>query len=175
PREIAREGGGVDGLVDQVLCTCLYDNRVPVSYYHGFTQASRMDRQEMRLVFERGDITMYEWVPTRCRIDAILRDSEVAALREFLPGCEVVTVETYSGDARRGTARGKAFEVDRRVRVSYDPRTPKTEVYGAALRGLLADMAAAVRDPHHERLVTEADALCALEVAASADALAREG
>jgi hypothetical protein len=57
--------------------------------------------------------------------------------------------------------------------VSYDPGTPKGEVYGAALRGLLADMAAAVRDPTHKRLVTEADALRALEVAASADAIAR--
>jgi hypothetical protein len=59
------------------------------------------------------------------------------------------------------------------VRISYDPRTPKTEVYGAALRGLLADMAAAVRDPNHERLVTEADALRALETAARADGLAQ--
>ncbi|MHC5059072.1 MAG: Gfo/Idh/MocA family protein [Planctomycetota bacterium] len=174
-RAAARTQTGEGGPVDQVLCTCLYDGRVPVSFYHGFTQASRMDRQEMRLVFERGDITMYEWVPTRCRVDAILRDSEVAKLREFLPGCEVETVETYSGDARRGTARGRAFEVDRRVLISFAPSTPKTEVYGAALRGLLADMAAAVRDPSHRRLVTEADALCALKVAASADALAREG
>ncbi len=173
--EVARQGVGPDkvGPVDQVLCTCLYNERVPVTFYHGFTQASRMDRQEMRLVFERGDITLHEWVPMRCRVDAILSDAEVAALRELLPGCEVETMETYSGDARRGTARGKAFEVDRRVRISYDPGTPKTEVYGAALRGLLMDMAAAIRDPHHKRLVTETDALRALDMAARADALAR--
>jgi len=172
--EIEREGGAADGPgpVDQVLCTCLYGAQVPVTFYHGFTQATRMDRQELRLVFERGDVRLHEWVPTRCVVDAILRDSEVAKLREILPGCEVETVERYSGDARRCAARGREFDVDRRVRVSYDPGISKKDVYGTALRGLLSDMVAAVRDPAHERLVTEADALIALETAARAGEMA---
>jgi len=165
-------GGDDTGPVDQVICTCLYAKQVPVTFYHGFTQATRMDRQELRLVFEHGDVTLHEWVPTRCRVDAILCDPDVARLRDILPGCEVETVERYSGDGRRCTIRGCEFEVDRRVRVSYDPGMSKGQVYGTVLRGLLADMAAAVRDASHERLVTEADALRALETAARAGEMA---
>jgi len=165
-------GGDYSGPVDQVICTCLYGEQIPVTFYHGFTQATRMDRQELRLVFEHGDVTLHEWVPTRCVVDAILCDPHVARLREILPGCEVETVERYSGDARRCAARGREFEVDRRVRVSYGPGISKRDVYGTVLRGLLADMAATVRDPAHERLVSDADALIALETAARAGEMA---
>ena len=50
---------------DQVQCTVRYGDGVLVNFYHGFTQPGRMDRQELRLVFERGDVTLYDWVPTR--------------------------------------------------------------------------------------------------------------
>ena len=74
-----------------------------------------------------------------------------------------------------GTARHKSFEVDRRVRVTHDPGEPKEAVYGGALRGLMADQVRAIRDPRHERRATDSDALRALETAAEADRLAREG
>ena len=36
---------------------------VLVNFYHGFHQAGRMDRQELRLVFERGDVTLLRLDP----------------------------------------------------------------------------------------------------------------
>ena len=53
-----------------------YGPTVLVNFYHGFHQTGRMDRQEMRLVFERGDVTLYEWVPTRVRIHAIADEAQ---------------------------------------------------------------------------------------------------
>src|SRR5436190_15964207 len=43
---------------DQVHCTVRYGTDVLVNFYHGFTQPSRMDRQELRLVWERGDLRL---------------------------------------------------------------------------------------------------------------------
>ena len=34
----------------------------PVTFYHGFDQPKILDRQEMRLQFEKGDISLFEWV-----------------------------------------------------------------------------------------------------------------
>jgi predicted dehydrogenase len=66
---VMRPGSGIE---EQVYCTALYGN-VPVTFYHGFTQAGRMDRQELRLLFERGDVTLREWIPTQ----AVVRDTRL--------------------------------------------------------------------------------------------------
>ena len=43
---------------DQVQCTVRYGDEVHINFYHGFQQTGRMDRQELRLVFERGDLLL---------------------------------------------------------------------------------------------------------------------
>ena len=58
---------------------------VVVNFYHGFTQAGRMDRQELRLVFERGDVLLEEWIPTRFRIHAIADEAQTRELCEIFP------------------------------------------------------------------------------------------
>ena len=67
--EAAQVGvGPVPTIEEHVHCTLRYGETALVNFYHGFHQAGRMDRQELRLVFERGDVTLHEWVPTRGRI-----------------------------------------------------------------------------------------------------------
>jgi predicted dehydrogenase len=44
---------------DQVHATVRYGNGALVNFYHGFHQPGRLDRQELRLVFERGDVTLH--------------------------------------------------------------------------------------------------------------------
>ena len=56
--------GSSPPIEEQVQCTVRYGPTVLVNFYHGFHQTGRMDRQELRLVFERGDVTLYDWVPT---------------------------------------------------------------------------------------------------------------
>ena len=57
---------------EHVHCTVRYGDTALVNFYHGFHQTGRMDRQELRLVFERGDLTLYDWVPTRARVHAVV-------------------------------------------------------------------------------------------------------
>ena len=61
---------------EHVHCTVRDGPTILVNFYHGFHQTGRMDRQELRLVFERGDVTLYDWVPTRVRIHAVADEAE---------------------------------------------------------------------------------------------------
>src|SRR5262245_42188346 len=67
-----RPGSAIE---DQVQCTIRYGD-VLVNFYHGFTQPGRMDRQELRLVFERGDVTLAEWIPVRVNIHALVDEAQ---------------------------------------------------------------------------------------------------
>ena len=53
-----------------------YGDDALVNFYHGFHQTGRMDRQELRLVFERGDLTLFDWVPTRARVHAVVDERQ---------------------------------------------------------------------------------------------------
>jgi predicted dehydrogenase len=68
-------------IIDRVQATVLY-NTGPVNFYHGFDQQKILDRQEMRLLFERGDITLYEWVPVKMKLHGLLG-----------PGADPITLE----------------------------------------------------------------------------------
>jgi len=163
-------------LTEQVGCTALYgqgDGRAVVNMYHGFTQAGRMDRQQTRLVFERGSVTLPGWVPEGMTVDALVDDATLEKLVALMPGARIETIEAYEGDRRRVTSRHKTYVVDRRVAVRYDAGMSKIELYGHVLRSLLADQVAAMDDPAHERRVTEDNGLASLAMALEADGLAR--
>ncbi len=78
-----------------------------VNFYHGFHQAGRMDRQELRLVFERGDVTLFDWVPTRVKIHAIADEADTRAICEIFPGARLDVAMSYGaqGSSLRGTAQ----------------------------------------------------------------------
>jgi len=169
-QQIERPGAG---LVDQVNCTALYGELpVPVNFYHGFTQPGRMDRQELRLVFERGSITLFDWVPTRARIDALLDAETLKRLRALAPGPEPEALELYAGEDRRCAGRHREIEVDGRYSIVLETGTDKLRLYGHVLRGLMADQLAAVDNPGHARRVSENNGISSLEMAARARQLA---
>lgn len=158
-------------IVEHVNATCVYADGVLVNFYHGFHQAERMDRQEMRLVFERGSIALDEWVPIRLRMDAILDERSIDALRQLMPGARVITEEKYAGGARQVTSRHKSYFVDRRVSVNYDLGLDKLDLYGHVLRELLAEQLASIDHPRRKRRITAENGVTSLELAVEADRL----
>jgi len=85
-------------LEDQVQCTVRYRDGIHVNHYHGFTQSNHMDRQELRILFERGDLTLYEWVPTRAGVRCVVDDAGLDQLADLFPGAEVTVVAEFDGD-----------------------------------------------------------------------------
>lgn len=158
---------------DQVQCTVRYRDSVLVHFYHGFTQPGRLDRQELRLVFERGDVLLEEWVPVRVRIHALVDEADTRTLCELFPGARLDITAWYAGKDRQCWGRHKALDVYQMVELHYGQADLKMHRYGELLRALLADQLAWIEDRGHVRKVTEQNGRDALATALEADRSAR--
>ena len=88
--------GSSPPIEEHVHCTVRYGPTILVNFYHGFHQTGRMDRQELRLVFEWGDVTLFDWVPTRVRIHAIVDEAQTRRLCDLFPGSRLDVSASYS-------------------------------------------------------------------------------
>jgi len=172
----SRRPGAEAELIDQVQAAVRYRAHegagVLVNFYHGFTQAQRMDRQEMRLLFERGEVRLHEWVPTRIEIDCLADGTTVEALMHILPEAVVRRLEGYDGPARRVCSRHKHYEIDGRYHIESGVGMDKDQLYGHVLRALLDDQIKAIHDPAHPRRVDHTHGYTSLAIADRADRLA---
>lgn len=189
-----REPIPTDGAVEEeVMCTCRYSRPRAGSpaaagagvctrhtgllfhFEHGFHQASRMDRQELRLVFERGELRLFDWVPTHGLVRAMLDDAATEALAGVLPNATVHRVESYEGQARMARGRFKPFLASGLVEIRFTTRLDKLGIYAQVVRDLAADQVAWIRDPSHPRRLTEAESVASVSMACTADRMAMEG
>jgi predicted dehydrogenase len=160
------------GIAEHVHATVRYGSAL-VNFYHGFHQAGRMDRQELRLVFERGDVTLFDWVPTRARIRALVDERQTRELCDLFPGARLDVVASYAAADRACRGRGKAIDAYQLIDLSFGDGRAKSPLYSQLLRSMMADQVAWVRDRAHKRVVTEANSRDSLATACEADALAR--
>jgi hypothetical protein len=134
-----------------------------------------MDRQELRLVFERGDVTLYDWVPTRARIHALVDERQTRDLCDLFPGARLDVVAPFGDRDRRCRGRGKEIDAYQIVDLAFGEGQGKSPLYSRLLRSMMADQASWIRDRSHRRVVTEANGRDSLEMACQADALAHRG
>jgi predicted dehydrogenase len=160
---------------EQVQCTVCYApaTGVLVNFYHGFHQTGRMDRQELRLVFERGDLTLYDWIPSRYRIHAIADEAATRALCDLFPGARLDVSATYSPKDRACRGRDRDYDVYQMVELTGGYERSKMHRYGDLLRALLADQIAWLRDRSHPRRITEENGRASLAMAVQAASLAQ--
>lgn len=156
---------------EQVMCTCRYDG-VLFHFEHGFHQPSRMDRQEMRLVFERGEMRLFDWVPTHGSLRGLIDETTQRRLAEILPQASARPEARYEAGDRRNRGRFKPFEATRLVEMTFTTGLDKLDLYGRVVRDLAADQIAWIRDPTHVRRLTEADSVAAVAMACAADQMA---
>jgi predicted dehydrogenase len=164
-----RPGSGVE---EQVQCTVRYGNGALVNFHHSFTQPSRLDRQEFRLLFEHGDITLEEWVPVRARIRAAVNEEQTRGLLELFPGARLDVLKTSGGDNRAARARFKNLDISQEIELAYGLGDEKMRRYCELLRDLFTDQLQWVHDRTHVRTVTERNGRDSLAMAAAATDLA---
>ncbi len=177
---------GGEPFEEQVVCTCRYPvnhalalpgeprhahSGILFHFEHGFHQSAPLDRQEMRLVFERGEVRLFDWVPTHGTLRALLDDEAAAALAAMLPGSTVRTAAGLAGGPRRVRGRFHEWEATAIVEIDF-AAGDKMTVYAEAVRDLAADQIARIRDATHVRRLTEADCVAAVAIACEADRLA---
>src|SRR5437773_7223936 len=104
---------------EHVHATVRYGDTALVTFYHGFHQAGRMDRQELRLVFERGDVTLHDWVPTRARIHALADERQTRELCDLFPGARLDVAASYGGTDRACRGRGQEIDAYQLIDLSF--------------------------------------------------------
>ncbi|CCH03371.1 oxidoreductase domain protein [Fibrella aestuarina BUZ 2] len=163
-------------IIDQVQATVRYGdagNHQFVNFYHGFTQTGRMDRQEMRLVFERGDITLYEWVPTRMVLRCVADETTTRELMTLFPGAQLDVTANIDPSKPIG-GRHKTFHAYQQIELRFGFEVEKQHRYSELLRLMFRDQAAAIKQPDVHRIISEENGLTSLETAWTADQLANE-
>ena len=175
PGEVAAAQCGVrpgTSIEEHVHCTARYGPATMVNFYHGFHQAGRMDRQELRLLFERGDVTLYGWIPTEAKVHAIADEKDTRRLCELFAGARLDITLNYPPKDRACTGRHKSLDVYQMVELTYGLGDDKMHRYGELLRAMMLDQVSWIRDRSHARKITEENGHRSLAMAVQADRLA---
>ncbi len=157
---------------EQVACDVRYGAATLVHFYHGFHQTGRMDRQQLRLVFERGELTLHDWVPTRVRILALVDERQTRELTNIFGPVKIDVSASYGGAERACRARGKMIDAYQRIDLSAGDGQEKSPLYCQLLRSMLEDQLRWIDDHDHQRVMTERNGRDSLALACQADAAA---
>ena len=154
------------GKEDRVQAVVTYDNDVEASYYHAFNRPGALERQTAQFAFERGHLTLRGWIPNTLELSAVVTDEGLAGLQTVLP-VEIVPDTDFPSPGREIRGNGKKLFVNHRIRATQT-LPDLTSVYKSAVQDAMADLVAAIRNPHHTRLVTAQDGAVSLRVALAA-------
>lgn len=159
-------------MVDRAQATVLYNNS-PVNFYHGFDQPKILDRQEMRLEFERGEITLYEWVPVKMKLHGLVTSDQLANLRKMTGGDNIV----YNDDVhtKNKKVRGRFTEInyDNEITLISGNIEDKQKRYQELVTNMLIDQWKWIDDPHHQRKIDAGNAVESLRMAEQASKIAQ--
>ena len=164
-----RSGSGIE---EQVQCSVRYPGGALVNFHHSFTQPSRLDRQEFRLNFERGDVVLEEWVPVRVRIRGAVAEEQTRTLMELFPGGRLDVLKTYGGRDRAARGRHKDIDISQQIELVAGGGDDKMRRYCELLRSLFADQLAWLNDRTHSRKITERNGRDSLALAEAASQFA---
>ncbi len=160
-------------MYDRVQATVLYGEGA-VNFYHGFDQPKILDRQEMRLQFERGDITLYGWVPVRMKLYGIFKKEDLKRLQEMIEPCS--TVHHNSNDQAAKKGKGKFAEIifDEEVTVECGSNAGKQDRYQQMLAAMLDDQWNWIKNNDHIRVIDDNNAVQSLQMAVAAKEIAQK-
>jgi predicted dehydrogenase len=155
-------------LVDQAGAEVRHDGPLTSGYHHGFHQSRHLDRQEVRIICERGELVLHGWVADQLELRAVLPEADLRRLHALLPDARAKVQRRLEGDERLGSRRTGQEPVDVVVAMTWRSPHPPQEVYAMAVADLMRDLLAAVRDPGHEPRVAASDGIAALRLAVAA-------
>ena len=166
------ERDGHSGIWDIAQCELIYEGNAPVHFFHGFNQPRVLDRQQMRLQFERGDITLEEWVPNRLVLDAVCTKAECARLQARFPAATMTVLGRWD-EPQHAHGRFRPIEFDLRIRLDTGVIQPKLAVYESLLGAMFEDQLQWLADRSPKRKVDAHNATKSLAVAVDADRMAK--
>jgi predicted dehydrogenase len=160
-----RRPGVAQKIMDRVEATVLYKDG-PVTFYHGFNQPKILDRQEMRLQFDRGDITLYEWIPVKIRLHGLLQDDHLQKLTSIFPENSIEVQSTSFPKKVKG--KFKEIQYDSLITMESGHISIKMDRYEQLVTSMLQDQWNWIRDRTYKRKIDDTNAVESLRMAEEA-------
>jgi hypothetical protein len=159
-------------ITDRVQATVRYKEGT-VNFYHGFDQPEILDRQEMRLLFERGEITLYEWVPVKMKLHGLVQDDQLKFLEEIVGESSIVYHNQTQGNQK---VKGRFVEInfDKEITLECGNVAEKQTRYGQLLISMLTDQWNWIKDHSYKRTIDESNAVESLRMAEQATKIAQK-
>ncbi|HEU4788699.1 MAG TPA: Gfo/Idh/MocA family oxidoreductase [Flavobacterium sp.] len=161
---------GHKGIWDKVQSVVQYGNGL-VNFYHGFDQPKIMDRQEMRLLFEKGEITLFEWVPTRLKMTALCTEEELQTLKQIFPNAAIEIIE-YFEQSKVSKGRFKNIHYQYKLGLDTGDDVQKQTLYQELVSAMFMDQKAWIDNNTHVRKINQDNAVHSLEIAEISENLA---
>jgi predicted dehydrogenase len=154
-------------VIDRVQADVLYKNG-PVTFYHGFNQPKVLDRQELRLQFDRGDITLYEWVPVKIRLHGLLKTEQIDMLKSIFPGSSVVIHPDTKFVNQKVKGKFTDIYFDHLITLEYGHISEKMVRYEQLVTSMIIDQWTWILDPSHRRRIDDTNAVESVRMAEAA-------
>lgn len=159
-------------ILDRVQTTVLYNDGV-VNFYHGFDQPKILDRQEMRLQFERGEITLYEWIPVRMKLHGLFQKEQMERIGELLTNFSIEHNKNSFAEGKKVSGRFSEIVFDDHVTIKYGNPEEKQNRYQEMLTAMIADQWNWIKDRKHVRVIDDTNAVQSLRMAEEARRMAQ--
>ena len=160
-------------IFDRVQATVMYSGGI-VNFYHGFDQAVILDRQELRLEFEKGDITLYEWVPVKMKLHGLLTTSDFATLSGLLGDFSFEPDKESSPFVQKVRGRFTDIFFNDHITINYGKASDKQSRYQQMLMAMIQDQWEWIKDRNHIRVIDASNAVSSLKMAEEATTMSQK-
>lgn len=158
-------------ITDRVHATVMY-KRGTVNFYHGFDQPTILDRQEMRLLFERGEITLYGWIPIKMKLHGLIKDEQLELLQRVIGDCSVTYNDKWQTSQQKAKGRFAEIIFDKEITLECGNNEDKQKRYEQLLISMLTDQWCWIKDHNHKRIIDGSNAVESLRMAEQATKIA---
>ncbi|MFT4972595.1 MAG: putative dehydrogenase [Saprospiraceae bacterium] len=152
-----------EAIWSRVQSVVKYDKGM-VNFYHGFDQPKIMDRQEMRLLFEKGEITLYEWVPTELKITALCTKEELETLHQIFPNAEFEIEQSFE-EMQISKGNFKDIKYHYKIKIDSGVSLQKQNLYKELVANMFIDQMTWISDKTHIRKINQDNAVDSLRIA----------
>ena len=159
-------------IIDRVQATVVYDGAI-VNFYHGFDQPNILDRQELRLQFERGELTLFGWIPVKMRLHGLLRGQQLENLQQLVGDFKMVS-HYESPEPQKVRGRFSEVDFDDYVTIETGSILEKQNVYQCMLGDMIADQWLWIKDHKHDCVINSSNAIQSLKTAVEATQMAQQ-
>jgi len=165
-QSIKKHRPGYGNIIDRVEATVMYAGGW-VNFYHGFDQPRILDRQQITLLFEKGEITLRGWIPVTIKVHGLFNETDKKIIRKLFKEDFIENEIKYPNQKAKG--RFKDIDFDSEVTFEKGDLLQKERRYQQLLMQMLTDQWSWIKNNKHHRKIDETNGIASLQMALDAD------